>query len=45
MDYQAWMTDVMGKLMKPTKTKFPENRASRRAEARSLRKRGKHFTK
>ncbi len=45
MDYQTWMTDVMAKLMEPTKTKFPENRAGRRAKAHSLRKRGKHFTK
>lgn len=45
MDYQIWMTEVMARLIEPTKTKFPKNRAGRRAQARSLRKRGKGVTK
>lgn len=45
MDYQEWMTGIMAKLMKPTKTEFPDNRAGRRAKSRSAQKRGKRFTK
>lgn len=45
MDYREWMTQVLAERMAPTKTEFPENRAGRRAKARSTKKHGKGWTK
>jgi hypothetical protein len=45
MDYKLWMTEAMGRLMKPAKPVFAPNRAGRRAALRSTQKRGKGFTK
>jgi hypothetical protein len=45
MDYQQWMTQIMAERMKSVEPEFPENRAGRRAKARSTKKRGKRFTK
>ena len=45
MDYREWMTEIFAKRLEGAEKEYPNNRAGKRAKARSTRKRGKGYTK